>query len=347
MLKTLSYLVILIFFAKNSYAHNCGGKCKEHKPIVSISFEDVKDPKTLDEFEKTIIHEAHEVIEGEEQGRLISDWLNKFNLKAKFIDAYRWYSSHSDKKYRDLALDSVFIFSISHLLEMSSGPITFSYGYQNNWPSWVLALIGTGGAIISAPGLDPLCLIIFATYYKSPKFRARVSKLRVGIFSAGSTAINHSGLKKLFHRYFSPKSAFFNLYYSQNLSRIFHHALHTDLKFDIKDQNDKIVGSYVFTISRKSSYLSQLSFDNEDFRNLDKRILKKQISNLNWNAKNFITSIHSDIINGREITPKGYISDIDKSSGGRTVVIPKSMAIKAKTGIQFKQKLKCQELFLR
>ena len=155
-----------------------------------------------EEAEKKFIERSHEVIEGEEHERFFADFKESLNFKKKLIEGNRWISMNSQTSVRDIVLDSVMLFGMTHSLEMLSGPTMVAVGYINHWPEWLVTALGLAGATVSIPGLDPLCIIAFITYSRSSKFRKVIRKVRFaavkGLKFAGDLTGITASLKRIF-----------------------------------------------------------------------------------------------------------------------------------------------------
>ncbi len=135
---------------------------------------------------KLLLHEAHENMEGEESGSFVSRWMNQFNYKRLFLNAYRWYElKRSDPKSRDHALNLVLMFAMSHTLETIGGLALASHGLQPDTNPLLGAIFGILGVGITIPGLDPLCLGLMALYWRAPvAMDAALTVPRVVIFKS-------------------------------------------------------------------------------------------------------------------------------------------------------------------
>lgn len=320
---------------------NCGHN--HEKPAMTIKFSEVKDEATRRIFEQNIIHEAHEVMEGQAEGNYLNQWLEKMNLKAKFIDSYRWYSSHKNHGYEDIVFDSLFMFSVSHMIEMSSGPLAFAYGYQHDWPAWLLTIIGTGGAIISAPGFDPLCLIIFATYYKSDKFRGKVKSLRVAVVKGGTYLYQISQIDRLFKHYVTSENLAQKLLQHQGLSEI--QILNSnETKYVLQwDQGNSKPLTMSLILQNNEVYLKDINVENASFSQIPPHELKEWLNPLGWNIKNFVLQIQYQIQSNLNIPEKIYFESIDATEN-KTQINLKPQAVTLKPGWKLKT-LDCLSLF--
>ena len=171
---------------------------------------------------KQLLHDFHDAMaDGEEPHNLkeilqklttldgLKDWAKSFNLKRSFIKAYRFYDQNkSNAAIKHHLANLAVILPLSHALEMLSGPIMSSVSIANNWPLAVTGAISTVGAVISVPGLDPLCILIFSAYPLKP-VQNTITYLREGSIAVFSFVAHYSGLKYAF----------------KNVMNLYHHAL--------------------------------------------------------------------------------------------------------------------------
>jgi hypothetical protein len=124
-------------------------------------------------------------------------WIQSFNLKKSFVGAYEFYRKNKDNPQMQEHLKNlVFIFPVSHAIEMTAGPLLTSYGVGQGWSPLVLGTVGVVGAIISVPGFDPLCILIYTAYPLKP-VRRTITYTREKTFAVVSFAGKYSGLNYL------------------------------------------------------------------------------------------------------------------------------------------------------
>ena len=222
------------------------------------------------------------MIEGDESAGFFKRWASAFNLKEKFIDAYRWAATKSkNPRFRDTVNDSLLLFGFSHLAEMASGPIMLGVGAAYDWPDWVMGAVAVGGTTISIPGLDPMCILIFGAYAKSANFRSAVGTVRAALMPSIQMAglsgemlledmmslVREAKLQKLegLTRVRSENENLTTYYFS-------HSAIELELQ---KNQH----GTFLHAVTIHKNLLV-------DF---DKAAFKAWLQPLGWNAKNLIT----------------------------------------------------------
>lgn len=152
---------------------------------------------------ESLLHEAHECMEGGEDEPVrnprdfIKALMENYNFKKLFVNGYRWIQiKKSDPQYRDHALNVVYMLGLSHGLETLSGPLGMMFASQEGASSKTMALIGTVGAIVAIPGLDPLCLVLMSVYKSKKGFQTTITRFRT---------ISHRSLQGISQFFLLPK----------------------------------------------------------------------------------------------------------------------------------------------
>jgi hypothetical protein len=329
-----SLLFLFFIFNLNSAFGQIDSSDLPEKTLYAVDIVDVEE----------VIHKSHEIIEGQETGNFFEDWKEAFRLKKKLIDASRWVSSSKDTSFEGIILDSVLLFGMSHSLEMSSGPAMVGVSMSQHWPDWLTAALGMTGAVISVPGLDPLCMVVFGIYYKSPHFRAGIGKLRVGLVSGTKFVGNVTGagalIKKLFVR---PE-------YKDWLSEL----EHLDEFQEMED--GRVVAKFSYPSLREPEIQLQVQFgegrpflksvfvaNNIGWRN--QKLSIPWLKKFGWNANDFVTNVAVQSTLQSSAATKPYIEDLVESELGKTIVL-KNLAVPVGKKWQIAtQPKKCVEIF--
>lgn len=173
---------------------------QERSPFVG-KFIEVQEGADVEE----IIERARNQLELPESTdrSFLANWLGKFNFKQVGLNAYRWASAHSQNPaIRGNVLNLAMILPASHFLEMSSGPVGVYYANQMDLGLAVTSAVGTIGALISVPGLDPLCAILLLTYKFKP-VQNSWTLVRVGLFKTSVLVAKITGLQLLWETVFA------------------------------------------------------------------------------------------------------------------------------------------------
>ena len=171
----------------------------------------ITDPAKVSRAEqlKQMLEEAHESIEGEEEGSFLTKWINQFNYKRMVLSAYRWYEvKRSDPKTADAALNLVMMLAASHTLETIGGTSLAGAGLAPDTSWWARILFTVVGVGITLPGLDPLCLGLMALYFRYPQtVDATLQAPRVVIFKSTSFLARYSGISAVMRWMWETKDA--------------------------------------------------------------------------------------------------------------------------------------------
>lgn len=306
MLKNFVFLLLVI--ASPAFAH-------QHHPSVKIDFSGSK--LEIQEAQiQSVIDQSHDVIEGEESGGFFARWKGAFNFKTRFVDGYRLSSSMGDNHFRNLAIDSLFLFGISHSTEMLSGPILLGVGAAHHWPNWVMGLISGGGVLTSIPGLDPLCIVVFTFYKKNPGFRGAVGWLRLATVKSISAAGRTTGLNDYVARTFARPEL---RGYLESLDGLSSAVIDEDGSVDFRYE----FGALSLTVHFEdgSAYLEEVRV-NGDRGQLNARDYKAFTRQFGWNAHDFIKSF----LRASKME-KPYVTE---SSFEHARLAPNAIGIKAK-----------------
>ncbi len=162
----------------------------------------------LDQFHHEIEHSADTETKSKLHA-LLSEWKNNFNLYRIFMDTHRWtqmkyYQDARKSEYiRNFPVLASFYF-LSHSLEMLSGPIGVYTATELGLGSTAKVVIGAVGAIISVPGLDPLCILFFAISPRQP-VQKMFTGIRLAAVKVSGVVSNKLGLRQAMQKIFENK----------------------------------------------------------------------------------------------------------------------------------------------
>ena len=287
-------IFLLVFAGDPSFAHKLhshSGHEHKHepvKPLFQIKIGELGETRPLTQEEVNyLVESSHEIIEGDHFGNFFKRWAQAFNLKSKFIDGYRWASAKSvDPRFKDTVTDSLLLFGFSHLLEMLTGPAMLLVGANNEWPHWLMAAVGAAGTAISIPGLDPMCILIFAVYAKSADFRNAVGVVRKAVMKNVNFVTLGSSLSQTY--YTAPVSA----------------------------QNESPIRLAIYS-DKHGPYLQEVVIHKSSLAGLDSAALKTWLKGLGWNARNFVKKILQSVSAGKNLTvvfQKPYIVSVEEQN---------------------------------
>jgi hypothetical protein len=134
---------------------------------------------------KVLEIEAHDLMHDDDHGSGLGNklkaWAQKLNV-PEFILRQRLLARKGGATGSEHLQNLALLLGTSHLIEMSSGPLGASLAAAMDAPHWLTAGIGVVGGVISIPGLDPLCIGLFALYGHEG-FRNGVTRVRLFLTS--------------------------------------------------------------------------------------------------------------------------------------------------------------------
>lgn len=262
-----------------------------------------------------IIEKSHTLIEGDESGRFLQDWKEAVNFKKKAVEAVRYVSASQNP----VVFDSLLLFGMSHSLETSSGPIFLGLGISNGWNEWLTTALTVGGGIISVPGLDPLCIVLFAIYYKSPQFRSAVGKVRMAIVYTVNGVGTVTGVKALLKKTLARPD------YQEWLSQIEHLDEIRTLRdgrliaqYSYPSIEDAQLKIEVEVGETRRPYVKRV-FVNKDISVTSAQLSQKWLKSLGWNTRDLINKFVLDNVIFNHHTEKAYVKGVTEDGAWRVV----------------------------
>lgn len=219
MIKTIFLILSFTFLASHSLAHESAPGQRGHEHSHSCKgggcshdheFNQFKDPE--ERAIARLAHVLHEAIEGEHfHLNSLSEFFGAFKHKEQWVRlvkqlnfnktarrAVRAFNMESDKEHlRDHVKNLSLLFPASHMIEMAASPLFIALGSIGGFPALA---VGAGGAllsIIAVPGLDPLCILLLASYPLRRVHRT-VNFVREGLESRARAVIFRAGFDRLF-----------------------------------------------------------------------------------------------------------------------------------------------------
>ncbi len=169
------------------------GSCRSHSHHAAINRSDLSDSEHARLEAGQAHHQLEPMSDGELglRGRMIQ-WGRSFHPLHIHTNVVRTLRGSERKSYQAAMLDIIFIFSISHPLEMAAGSAMAATGFAMAWPAWLTALATGGGVLISIPGFDPGCLLLVGGYsVVKPRWLAKMlAPYRLAIRSGRILAVH-------------------------------------------------------------------------------------------------------------------------------------------------------------
>jgi hypothetical protein len=295
-----SILFLLVFGMGTALGHSTSDKTK------AKNFNDTN----------TVIELSHETIEGDETGKLLEDWKESLNFKKKVIEAIRVNNQFKQYSTSDILLDSLILFSLSHSLEVLSGPLAVNYGLANDWAPWLVYGAGIIGGIISVPGLDPLCIIIFATYKSSEHLRKGIKTIRMVVASPFKYAASKLDLKNWAKQFFVERSLIGELTVQKNFHSVYFDKDRASSVYEFNYAVNPFEAISV-KVSPKNGHLSlvSLKLPKSLFEyGFDQYKLKTWLKDFGWNIRYFVLQNIEAYQKQQSIPYRSYIKKSNISS---------------------------------
>lgn len=260
-----------------------------HEPIRGVDASQMTDTKDILEI-------AHETIEGDSQSGRLNSLKESLNFKKKVIESIRVNNQFNQYSGKDIMIDSLILFSMSHSLEMASGPLLVSYGSMMGWDPSLLIGIGVTGAIISIPGLDPLCWLVFYTYAKSKNLRKVVKSVRTLVSIPISVPLKYANSKLKVTEYVKSRIPYVSHMAKLSLQRQwqkqYYNTTKNEAHYVYRYMLNPFQAMEMDVVSKNGElYLSKLSIPKSAFDyGYDKKRLNEWLKPFGWNIKNFVTS---------------------------------------------------------
>ncbi len=337
--------VLLILVLSSSLLVLSNAFATDREPIAEVQFIEVQGA-SAEEIERKLIEASHEVVEGPEQKRFLDNWKQNFNFYQKAKDGYRWSSMNEGTTGRDIILDSVLLFSLSHSIEMSSGPLLVTIGASNGWPEWLLTLSGVAGGIVSVPGLDPLCMIVFATYSKSKTMRKVIRTVRIAIVRSSVFVSDATGLTEFLKQHIEKANMREKLMEMGNLDKVLIFGDRSEYQFRIRSGGFTVGEAIIISDNEHSAFL--------------KRVHIKYLGDLNpkaaseldafarqfpWNISQAIREAKVAAEKNREYVERVYTPTVEQPKRGEIVVEFEEKAILSTAGYQSTRGRRCVDMF--
>jgi|GEM_PF-6006711 len=320
-----SLLFTAFFISAVSHAHDDhdhGGAHHHHNGEKCCS-SDASSQNTNKDPEAKLLEDAletfHEAVEGDHthssgvkalvrsvfKRSTIKKWVQGFNFKEIGINSYRAYKIKSHiPGAREHALNLVFMIPMSHMLEVLSGPIASAVASEFGASPTTVYGLGTLGAILSIPGIDPLCILVFSTY-PLKQVQSAVTFLRKGTFNIVKFAGSFLGLTTAWKYLSKTENPFTYLEeafsrannvqeskFQWALSNVSENDQEKRIRVSIKTEN-QIVIEMQFN-EQDGSYLEKVSFGAAAFDALKSSDLSAALKPFHWNIRDAVKKAFND-----------------------------------------------------
>jgi hypothetical protein len=311
--------LLLIFFGAFASAQTDGQKL----PKIQIEEPPPEAKHVLKEFQTILgggdtsnnLKDALKYIASREG--LIS-WAKAFNLKRGVSQVCRLYHIRAqDSRVVVHVSNLAFALPFSQAIEMLSGPVLSTLSTAVGLPPYITGAISVTGAIISLPGIDPICILIFASYPYRP-VQNSLTWIREKTFSALTYTGEVSGITRI----------------AQNLRQQWHVSLLQRSYNTISFTNDTALvrlptGSNMQLIWDKNrTYFLGARFRRQELLDMSVSEIKDTLEPMPTNVHDAILELRAYFLN--EIPYPFYIEDMQADPSGYLSVRWRAYAVRTK-----------------
>ncbi|MES2769646.1 MAG: hypothetical protein V4596_10930 [Bdellovibrionota bacterium] len=280
----IKFSVIIIFLIQSIhvYAHDGDGYQKPPQDVKSL----------LDQFHHDIEH-GEDSENKTKLNSVMSQWLANFNLVRISMDVHRsvqmkYHQDDGKNEYiKNFPVLASFYF-LSHTIEVLSGPMGVYLASELGMGSAAKMMIGTVGAIITIPGLDPLCILLFAISPLKPVQRMMTGIRIVAVKISGGIS-NRFHLKQAMAKIFENKdrlSEIINNSSDTNMNLIYDAKRDVMLRqMIVKSPEGKAYLALTFDQKNGKTWLESLEVLNQTILNQNKKSLDLILNQFNWSVR--------------------------------------------------------------
>lgn len=315
--RTLAPLLILTF-AFSASAHNDQDKLKKNENNAVAR----------------LLDEAHDSLHSHGGGKTtfrsyVWDWLKTFDLKGFAHGTHRFLNVKlQNPEYRDHALNLAMLLPMSHLTEMTAGPVAVYTANSMELSTGIQVAIGAVGTAITLPGLDPLCLIFLSSYKLEPVQKG-LTQSRLAIYKVSKAAAQTFGIDRIAESLFFRQNALDRLFKSfqegtpirfetlsedqvleRTITRVTYYNPATNevyVSIDIVREPSQVKDAFVTYISSLQTYKALSS--------QDLKLLKGWMKDLGWNARSAVLDTIADLQKNTPFESQYHFESFDRISG--------------------------------
>jgi hypothetical protein len=264
---------------------------------------------------QALLHEVHEVLNSGEHSHSIREslknllsreglknWLQSFNVGQTVLSACRFYGAKkiSHPKATSHLQNLAFVLPGTHVAEMISGPALSAMSMAMGWPEGVTGALGVTGVVISIPGIDPLCILVFATYPLTA-VQNSVTFIREKTVQAITFTAKVSGFDVAKNLVLDQLFLYAYKYHKGELSMVADHIYLTTPG----------LGEVVFATAPDHASLIKMQFNRAAFEHLTEQQLKSELRFLPYSVRAAILDLKK-VIDGRTAAPF-YIKKLEEN----------------------------------
>lgn len=283
-----------------------------------------------------LLNEAHDSLHSHGEKTTfrsyVWDWVKTFDLKGFAHGTHRFLNVKlQNPEYRDHALNLAMLLPMSHLTEMTAGPVAVYTAHSMELSTGLQVAIGAAGGLITLPGLDPLCLLFLSSYKLEPVQKG-LTQIRLAIYKVSKAAAQTFGINRIAESLFYKQSALDRLFSSFQAG--------TPLRFETlsEDQvlertitrityyNPKTQDAYVSVdIVREPSQVKDVSVTYvsavktyKKISNAELKQLKSWMKDLGWNARSALIETIAELQKTSTFESQYHFETFDRDTGSAT-----------------------------
>jgi len=288
---------------------------QQHKQAHNHQHGEVHCTQAQGDTVQALLHEVHDVLNSGEHSHSIREslknllsreglknWLQSFNVGQTVLSACRFYGAKkiSHPKATGHLKNLAFVLPGTHMTEMISGPALSAMSMAMGWPDGVTGALGVTGLVISIPGIDPLCILVFATYPLTA-VQNSVTFMREKTVQAITFSARVSGLG-------TAKNFVLNQWFLYDYK---HHRGELSMAVDHINLTTPGLGAVAFTMSHDQTSLIKMQFDRLALQRLTEQELKAEIRILPYSVRAALLDVKK-VIEG-EIAAPFYVKKLEEN----------------------------------
>lgn len=227
-----------------------------------------------------------------------------------------------------------------------SGPLLVTIGASNGWPEWLLTMTGVAGGIVSVPGLDPLCMVVFAAYSKSTAVRKMIRTVRVAIVKSSIFVSNATGLTEFLKQHIERSSMHEKLMEKAFLEKVNIYEDRSEYLYKLKSGRRVIASAVVVSREAHAAYLKRIEIKHVgDLNPKQAADLESFARQFPWNISQAIKEAKAAAVKNREYVERIYTPVVEQLKNGQIVVEFEDKAITSTAGYQSLRGRRCVDIF--
>ena len=225
-------------------------------------------------------------------------WIQLFNFSDVIRRAVRAFNIQPDKNLiKNHAKNLALLFPFSHFVEVMASPVFVAVGTANEFSNVTLGIGASMLSIMSIPGLDPLCILLFAAYPLKPVHKS-IDSVRSMAERSIRAVITVMNLDTLFSKFYTHEDRF--QFIRQQVEEKYKNGSVMDIEIIPIEKghrlslSDKLSGEKILSLTRmwqeeeKRFYIHSVYVSQSAVHPILKKNFLKWLS---WNARSAVREI--------------------------------------------------------